>query len=171
MNPIDDLRRRRLFVTSASLCTLSVLLVPVAGRSSIELPSERRASDMRLPLPQIENATPQPAIVIRRDPFAGNRTEPRGSNAAEAVRAGSNGVVGLQVVQGHSTGIELPGERDVVRAVVSGSAGVRALVEDGDRARVVSIGDPLAGSTITSIDAHGIGLRNGAHLPLEGESR
>jgi hypothetical protein len=167
MKPIDDLRRRRMFALSAALCTFSVLLIPIAGRSSLELPVERATGDTRLTIPSIEDATPEPAIVIARDPFAGNHL--RVQQAAGQMQAiGSNGVVGLRVVQGQPTGITLPDARDVVRAVVSGATGAHALVEEGDHTKVVSVGDNLAGSTIVGIDAHGIRLRNGTRLPLDG---
>lgn len=55
----------------------------------------------------------------------------------------------------------------LVRAIVRGAAGARALVEEGNRTAIVGPGDQLAGSTVSDIDAHGVRLTNGVRLRLE----
>ncbi len=52
-----------------------------------------------------------------------------------------------------------------VRAVVTGDHGF-ALVESGTSMRIVARGDRIAGGVVTAIDAAGVILDSGKHLPL-----
>lgn len=149
MHPLDD-ARRRLLAFSAVCCAVPLCLLPLAGRSSLEMAAERAAFDVRFTAPQLEQAPSRAHVDVARDPFVAE--VPEQTRASRAAPAG--GLVG----------IEQPAQVVVDATVVGDSA--RALVREGARARVVGIGDPLAGSFIVSIDRSGIKLANGSLLAL-----
>ena len=178
--PLHDARRRKLLNVSALLCTIPVLLAPIAGRSSFELASEQAAFNQRFaPTEAPVDATVRP-MPPPRDPFVPDRLSSVPTSAAFPSSSNSESVVGMQVTQGESTGIALPANRGAmgtpvadsnlelpsVRAIVTGGGSARALVDDGVHVSVVGVGDVLAGSKIVSIDATGVRLANGMLLTL-----
>ena len=58
----------------------------------------------------------------------------------------------------------------ILRAVVVGPR-TYALVEDNGVSRIVSAGDAVGSTHVTSIEQHGLALHDGRHLTLEGSPR
>lgn len=179
MHPLRDAQRRRLLDWAALLCAIPLCLAPLAGRSSFELAGERAAFDARFSAPQqgVPKYTP---VTVARDPFVPEAPAPAIGDQEQTARAG---VVGMHVMQGDPMGFLLPVNRAdagaplvngpaaiiTVTAIVSGSS-PRALVDEGDRVRVVGIGDMLGGARVLGIDESGVRLQNGTLLALT-ESR
>ena len=173
MFPLDDRERRRLLTSSAILCAIPLCLAPLAGRSSFELASERAAFDARFNAPSLATVWHDKPLVVARDPFVAEHT----GGPSESGR--TNSIVGLHVTQGQPIGFALPpnsgasgtpvqasgAELPTVTAIVSGPS-PRALIDDGIHVRVIGIGDPLAGSTVASIDGSGVHLQNGVLIAL-----
>lgn len=134
MRPLEDRSRLRLLRLSAGLCTASLLLAPMAGRTALGLSAERQVFDRRItvPSPLVRKSV---RISLLRDPFR-PETEPAASR---------------QAMQ------SLP----VVRAVVTGRDAA-ALVEDGGTTRIVRVGDTVGGQVVRSIDAFGVHFETGA---------
>ncbi len=132
--------RSRLLHASIALCAVALLLSPLAARSARELPSESSASFTIASVTPPPAETPFPKIYVERDPFAAP-PEMVSSSRAE---------------QSHV----------IVRAVASG-AKASALIEEDGQTRLVSIGDRVDSSSVTSIDTGGIVLANGARVRLE----
>lgn len=158
MHPVDESHRKRLLAWSALLCAVPICLAPLAGRSSLELASEHAAFYARFSAPRFEAEQHAPPITSVRDPFVPDVR-------STGVPPPRTGIVGMHVTQGQPIG-GLP----VVTAVVTG-ASARALVDDGAQVHVVAVGDALAGSRVTSIDASGVRLQNGIFVPLSGPAR
>jgi len=134
MRPLEDDSRLRLLRFSAGLCAASLLLAPLAGRTSLGLRSERQAFDRRITAPP--SVVRKPArISLLRDPF-----RPQTESAADS-----------------RTTLSMP----VVRAVVTGRDAA-ALVEDAGTTRIVRTGDTVGGQVVTSIDAGGVHFEKGA---------
>jgi hypothetical protein len=143
--------------------------VPLAGRSSFELAGEQAAFNTRFMTPALQTVWNEKPIPVARDPFI-----------PEA--GGGESVVGSQVTQGDPVDFALPANRGAagtplqdpalgaprVTAVVVGPS-PHALVDDGTHVRVVGIGDMLAGSRVTAIDAGGVHLQSGAAIGLAEE--
>lgn len=173
MQSLDDRTRRQFLTLSAMLCAIPVFLAPLAGRSSFELASEQAAFNARFNAPQLPPAWNDSPVSIERDPFIADiqETPPPDSSVA-----------GMQVVQGQSMGFVLPANRvasgapnqgaafglPTVRAIVTGLS-AHALIEENARARVVGVGDVVAGSPIAAIEAGGIRLKNGTIFTLTEE--
>ncbi len=178
MRPIHDAQRRRLLILSATLCAVPIVLSPLAGRSSFEIPDERVAFDERVSVPSVAPARYPGPVTITRDPFVPDAPPVQTAPLALLVPPPS-GVVGMPVVQGQPIGFALPPNRGaggspledasfgapVVRAIVRG-ASTRALVEDGTGSHVVGIGDVVAGSPVVWIGSSAIRLKNGSILSL-----
>lgn len=143
---------------SALLCAVPLCLAPLAGRSSMEIAGERAAFDARFSAPAFDRGRHTGPIEVARDPFV---PEVRSTEAPPP----PGGIVGMHVTQGAPIAA-VP----VVTAVVTG-ASPRALVDDGAQVRIAAVGDALAGSRITAIDASGIYLQNGKFMPLSGRNR
>lgn len=176
MHPLGDAQRRRLFTWSALLCAVPICLAPLAGRSSFELASEQAAFDARFAVAQPQSVWHDKPPAVARDPFV-----PETSTAAsgDAATLEANSVVGMHVTQGDSIGVVLPPNRGAAETPLgSGTPGIvtvtaivvgpspRALIDDGERVRVVGIGDMLRGSRVFSIDKSGVRLQNGTLLAL-----
>lgn len=164
MRAVSDFNRKRLLCMAAALCTTSVALAPLAGRSSFELTRERALYAERFSSPALPASTKRAAISRVRDPFVADAV-PIAQGGMPLGGAVLNPVSGMRVVQGASTGFPLG--VPIVRAIVSGDT-PHALVEDGGRVRVVGVGDALAGSLVASIDRQGIRLGNGVRLGFAG---
>ena len=173
MLPIDDRARRRLLVLSAMLCAIPSSLAPLVARSSFELSAERAAFNARFIVPSIPVAWNPRPVAIGRDPFIPDDRQDDASDNANPALPGAGGIVGMQVVQGQSIGFPLPSNRDLsgmslqdaafgvptVRAVVIGTS-ARALIEENGRARIIGVGDFIAGSRVIAIDRAGVHLKN-----------
>jgi hypothetical protein len=145
------------------LCSVPLLLAPLASRSAFETREERAVFVERFPASRIERPTSGSEVKVARDPFASDAL--RQTVASNTLAASPKaGVVGMHVAQGQPIGISIAG-LPVVRAIVSGSS-PRALIEEQGRVRIVAAGDILAGSTVVRIAAGGIVLSNGASLKL-----
>lgn len=176
MRPLDDAQRRRLFTWSALLCAIPICLAPLAGRSSFELAGEQAAFNARFSTVQPQNVWNDKPLAVARDPFV-----PEAPTAASGDKEpmAASGVVGMHVAQGSPIGFVLPPNRGAagtplgsggpgmvtVTAVVTGPS-PRALIDDGERVRVVAIGDMLGGSRVRSIDRSGVRLQNGTLFAL-----
>ena len=140
----DDQRRALLrvgaMIATAGLAVLPCTLPPSSFAASADVPQAMH----RESLPPVPGRMAFPDIAITRDPF-----EP---NARVLAR---NGIADARA------GEALP----VVRAVVTG-AQPRALVETSGVVRVLAVGDSIGADTVTEIDANGIALSSGIHLPL-----
>jgi hypothetical protein len=147
---------------SAMLCATSFVLAPIAGRSSAGAMLEQSGFTQEFHVPQLPPERPPKRAILVRDPFA-SPDEP--GPAAAAPLQSPDGIVGMRVVQGQSTGIAVPFGGTTVRAIVTGGS-ARALIETNGRTQIVSSGDPLLGSTIVSIDSEGIRLSNGRRIHL-----
>jgi hypothetical protein len=126
---------------------------PIVARSAAAPPV---AFPSLLPSPPL--ATPFAAVVPQRDPFA---REP--APAASALPAIPAAIGALPPNPGAPALVPAPAVR--VTAIVSGRHPY-ALVDENATARIVSIGDTLAGERIEAIDADGIRLAHGTTLPL-----
>ncbi|HZT11829.1 MAG TPA: hypothetical protein VFA29_03455 [Candidatus Baltobacteraceae bacterium] len=170
MQPLEDGPRRALLSTSALLCASSLLLLPIAARSSRPAFRQPAAAAQEYAALQMQPAARVLVPQLRRDPFAADRGFPTVNSAAPAGNGMS--IVGMRVVQGESTGYSLPGSSSgtVLRAVVRGSDGARALVEVGGRTAIVSAGDKLGNSRIVRIDAGGVRLADGTQLRVGSET-
>lgn len=134
MRPLEDRSRLRLLRLSAGLCAASLLLAPMAGRTSLGLRAERQAFDRRITVPS-SLLRKSVRISLLRDPF---RSETESAASRQTMQS-------------------MP----VVRAVVTGRDAA-ALVEEGDRTRIVRAGDAVGGQVVTSIDALGVHFETGA---------
>lgn len=145
MEPIDDRRRRHLTALAALLCAVPVALAPLAARSSLDANRDRAAFGERFvkPLPPLQWKAR--AVRVSRDPFLAD---------ADAAAKPAAIAAHMPVVQ-----------TAFVEAVATGGT-PRALVQDGAQARIVGIGDALAGSRVTAIDAEMVRLANGTVLHL-----
>jgi len=171
--PIDDRARRRLLTFSAILCAIPAFLAPLAARSSFELSAEQAAFNARFVAPRVPVAWNPRPIAIGRDPFIPDDRQDAATDNANPASPGAGGVLGMQVVQGQSIGFPLPSNRDAsgmslqdaafgvptVSAIVIGTS-ARALVEENGRARVIGVGDFIAGSRVIAIDRAGVHLKN-----------
>lgn len=172
MQPLDERVRRRLLTVSAMVCAIPSFLAPLAGRTSFELASERAAFNARFSSPHIMSPWSDSPLLIARDPFV--------ADAVEKQPAAS--VTGMHVVQGQPTGFVVPAsqgapgiavqdatlEIPLLRAVATGKSS-RAIVEEHGRARVVGLGDLIAGSPIVAIEPNGLRLKDGTTLTMTAE--
>jgi hypothetical protein len=140
LKPLRSERRRTLLRSSLFALAGAVLIAPLAFPPA--LPAQ--AGD-EAPTSLAESAdvreTSEPAVVIARDPFipevASGTSDNSGPNASGMV----------------------------VQAVALGTS-PRALVLAGSTSRIVGVGDALAGSKVSAIDAHGITLESGDTMTL-----
>lgn len=132
--------RSRLLHAAIASCAVALLLSPLAASSARNVPFDGAADVTIAPATPLPPETPFPKIYVERDPFAAP-PEMAASSQTERTRA-------------------------IVRAIASG-AKASALIEEGGRTRLVSIGDRVDESQVTVIDAGGIVLANGARVRLE----
>jgi len=102
--------------------------------------------------------------VVLRDPFVSQISKVRRSSIANGLRF-TRAVVGLRVREGQPIGFLAPTNGVRLYAVVSG-ASQRALIDDGQRTRIVTVGDAVAGSRITGIKNHRVFLADGRSLSI-----
>jgi hypothetical protein len=147
MHPLAERSRRHLLALAAVLCSVPVTLWPIAARSSLsDVPDgAARAHHLTSSLPPLQWRSH--TVRCKRDPFAG---DPETTTLAKAVP----GTASQQAV--------------FVEAIATGARS-RALVQDGDQARIVTTGDPLAGSRVSVIGSAAVRLANGTILPMKRE--
>jgi hypothetical protein len=148
MQPLDERRRKHFSAFSAILCSVPIFLVPLAGRSSLELPTSKASIQGHYEIPRLTPVLQARAVKILRDPFVADaevtgKAEPHPLTAFDS---------SMPIVP-------------IVHAIVSGPA-PRALVVENGSDRIVAVGDVLAGSRITAIDPTGVRLANGAIFSL-----
>ncbi|MFN2449200.1 MAG: hypothetical protein ABR508_05315 [Candidatus Baltobacteraceae bacterium] len=137
--------RRIVLASALAVCAISMCLLPLAARSSLEMSEGTAASAGRFEHAPVRlRQTTTPPLVLR-DPFIAE-----GEGPAHDLHAAMPSAV-------------------FVRAVITGSS-PRALIEDGGRIRIVQPGDAVAGSTVRSLGVKGIVLENGIRLPLAAQS-
>jgi hypothetical protein len=152
---------RRFLVAAALSCfAAAIVLTPSGARSQLAL----RPHDAAEAGPRVEPSLV--AIAPARDAFA-----PR-ANLDEELHPALLPKPPMplpQLPRTPQTTLHLPAAQPPqtrVTAIATGSS-PSAIVDDGGAARVVTIGDPLAGSIVSTINEDGIRLVNGRHLSLE----
>lgn len=179
MRPVDEAKRRMLIMWSVSLCVGSLLLAPLAAKSSLELSAQQELGARDFQLPALTAETPaRRNVPLNRDPFSADATRPDGGAAKADPAPISNTIVGSSVRAGASIGIVLPPNSGAlgaappptagsatVAAIITGDRG-RALVYEGERSRIISVGDRLEGRKVTGISSDGIHLDDGSIRPL-----
>jgi hypothetical protein len=163
---LDPFGRGAIIALSA-LCVAGVFaFAPIRGRSS--------SADVQLRLlPQVaESAGERIAILpVRRDPFAQPHAPATVPTApAELPPPGTLGTLPANISgdpipaipNQTSDALAAPSR---ITAIVTG-AHPYAMLETAGVHEIKTIGDPVAGSAIVSIDLAGIRLQNGAHLAL-----
>lgn len=149
---------------AAVCCAVPLCLLPLAGRSSLELAGDQAALDARFEAPLLQVVWSRHSVALVRDPFVGETLQ----HGTAPEQSTSRGVIGMHVTQGTPIGFLADKQAgETVSAVVVG-ASPRALVDDGGAVRVVAIGDRLGGSRVTGIDGRGVRLANGSLLELGG---
>jgi hypothetical protein len=158
---ISRAHARRSLVASALLCfAAAIVLTPGGVRSQLAV----RQLEIAEAPPHVE--PPLTAIAPAGDAFA-----PR-ANLDEELHPALPATPRLLLPQLPRTpqiGLRIPvvqPPRLRVTAIATGSH-PSAIVDDGGTARVFSLGDPLAGSSISAISDDGIRLTNGRHLSLD----
>jgi hypothetical protein len=149
--------RRLLLGAAALVCfTAAAVLAPTGARSQLGV---RRPAAVAEVAPR--TPTPPAAVIPARDAFA-----PRAGadeDARLAIADPSGGTL-PRLPRTGSLAIAAPVTR--VTAIATGSQPT-AIVESAGTARIVTVGDPLDGSAIATIDNGAIRLTDGRRLPLE----
>jgi hypothetical protein len=142
---------------AAMLCSVPLLLAPLAGRSAFETREERAVFTERFEASRSVGHAANAVVKISRDPFVADSVHGASDSSA-------GGIVGMHAVQGAPIGIAVP-DAPIVRATVTGFS-PRALIEEGGRVRIVAAGDKLAGSKVLRITSDAIVLQNGTLLKV-----
>jgi hypothetical protein len=142
LKPLRTNRRRTLLRGSLFTLAGALLLTPLA----LPPAEPARAAANAVPLPDAtkDAQSPEPKLVIARDPFV--------PDAA------------VQTADGPSAEAS-DGPGIVVEAIALGES-PRALVAAGGTNRIVRAGDAVGDSIVRSIDERGLVLENGEILPL-----
>jgi hypothetical protein len=139
-------------------------LIARGGASAVPLVAARAADPSFAPAGA--------ATVPNRDPFAGGDDELRATPAARAslppIPSIPSALAALPPNAG-AAGVEFAAPGPRLAAVATGSHPY-ALVTDGASIRIVSVGEPLAGSVVTAIDGAGLRLADGTRLGLDREA-
>ena len=166
----QDLMRIALMIVCGGTAILPLTVPPTSSIARAQ--STHRASPISVP--EIPGRLEYPAIEIERDPFVADTTAILPN--AQVGRMETNGA--------HEVGVILPlnagaagvpsastaGSLPVVRGIVLGDVS-QALVEFGDSVKVVSVGDHIGAEIVRTIDASGITLSGGLHLPIASAPR
>ncbi|MEO9170268.1 MAG: hypothetical protein ABI282_10955 [Candidatus Baltobacteraceae bacterium] len=163
--PLRDSDRRRLVFLSIALSCSSVALLPLSAQSSSSGASDR-GPIVAASIPDVPSALRFPEVVVSRDPFVP-------AAGAQSVKPVVDTLVPDGIVLPPNSGADgIPGgentapvPRAIVRAIVLGPQS-RALVEMGSAVKILEVGDSIGSAVISSIDANGINLSTGLHIPL-----
>lgn len=139
--PVDERRRAVLLRAAGALCTVTALLAPLAGRTTVTDMREPAGPRGLLPLPAQRTQALAPYHILR-DPFAGG--EPSAGALAPAA---------VQLTASVQSAV-------LVRAVVLGEH-ARALVEEGGTARIVAVGERIDGLVVERITQRGVFVSGG----------
>jgi len=149
------IRSKRALLGAAALACYATAIVLEPGDARSQLDAARLARPAA-PMPGVE--APLSAIAPRGDAFA-----PRAEiddDAPARVPAPRS------IAQLHSSALPPKGgEATRVAAIATGQVPT-AIVESGGTARVVTVGDPLDGTTVRSIDANTVILADGRRWSL-----
>jgi len=153
--------KRALLAVAALLCYVAaIVLAPSNVRSQLDPRPHEALLD-----PQPPFVAPPAPVAPQRDAFA-----PRATVADDAASAAPVLSVPALPLPARLPVAIAPPPRPIssprLTAIVTGTEPA-AVIEVGSEAQLVTIGDPLEASTITTIDDDGIGLANGHRLPLE----
>lgn len=143
---LDDPARAWLLRVACAACSIALLLVPLVGRSAIELGRERGAQMPLFSTTIVKRTSYDVQSFARvRDPFI---------------------VDGVKTVR---SPVIVPAAKAAVTAVITGTE-ARALIEENGNVRLVRVGDVISGSRVTAISRPGVRLANGAFLTLDGSA-
>lgn len=163
MLTLSDGERRTLILWSVSLCAASILLAPLAARSSGEVAPADPGIATEVHAPDVPaRATTLPPLVIR-DPFVAD-APPAGSEKPPPEDTSNATAVGTPVVAGTPLGFapgRALGDNAIVTAIITGDE-PEALVEESGRSTILRIGGQLDGLRVTGITAEGIRLADGS---------
>ena len=141
LKPLRTNRRRTLLRYSLFAAAGALLLTPLALPPAE--PAQAGATATRGPQVAEPVESPEPKLIIARDPFVPDAAVQ--SADAAATDGGDGGIV--------------------VEAIALGDS-PRALVQAGGVSRIVRPGDTIGDSTIRAIDRRGLVLDGGETLPL-----
>jgi hypothetical protein len=163
MHSVDEAERRALLRWSVSLCAGAILLAPLAARSSIEISAEHELGARDFQLPAISSESPSRGrLSLRRDPFSADPAPVSNASVGPHVRAGALLGIVLPPNSGAPSGVPAPMDSSAtVAAIITGDR-AQALVYQGERSRIVSVGDRLEGRKVTLISSDGIHLDDGS---------
>ncbi len=131
----------------------------------MEAADERMTLEQRLPLPVLPPRAAAPELIVMRDPF-GSASPPVPDDSADPL------VLPLPANRGAANVPQAVfGDEPMVRALITGGAAPRALLDENGQVRIVEIGDAVQGSAITAIDSAGILLKNGTRYALSQENQ
>ena len=150
--------KRALLAVAALLCYVAaIVLAPSNVRSQFDPRPHEGLFDPQPPL-----VAPPAPVAPQRDAFA-----PRATVADDAASAAA--VLPLPLPTRLPVAIALPPRHLSASRVTAIATGTEpaAVIEIGGEAQLLTIGDPLEGSTITTIDDDAVGLANGRRLSLE----
>lgn len=180
MHPLEDTQRRHLMLLSAGLCIASLLLAPLAARSS-SAPVAQTADAMRVAgLPAAPPEKAHEEIAVNRDPFLADTPPPERMEEAQrsSSHPGDRDAVASTVQAGAPMNVPLPPNAgatradtsdvpfgSVVTAIVTGER-AQALIYEGSTSRIVVVGDEVEGRHIVSISAAGVHFDDGSTLKL-----
>ncbi|GAC1657084.1 MAG: hypothetical protein NVS9B12_09010 [Vulcanimicrobiaceae bacterium] len=158
MRPLEDGDRRNLIVVAVAICLASLLLTPLAVRSALR-PHPLAQVPVSAPLSGFVPLHAAPAVHLLRDPFFVARPGRRTARADEPLAPG--GGAAFEVRAGDPMGIAVPAASFSVTAILTG-AHPQALVLEGSRSRIVTVGDRVDGHTVVTITSQGILLDDGS---------
>lgn len=171
LRPISDERRRTLLQISACVCGGALSLLFITGSPSFTAQAEQLTPGVAVRIPSVPDRLTFSSVDIGHDPFIPRvvlASELTGApTVASTAKPDDIGIV-LPPNAGASGTPVGPASRSglpIVRAVVIGQS-ARALVEANASVEVMQVGDALGTSTISAIDASGVTLASGTHLPL-----
>jgi hypothetical protein len=150
IQPITTNRRRNALRVSVTLCTVAMLLLPLAA-SPQSGATATSGPEGAIALPAIPPPLTYPDVTVRHDPF---------DRPAVALVDADGGVLPAGFVLPPNAGIASPPRVD---AVILGTE-PKALVEVDGRSVIVSVGTKIEGSSVVGIDSQGIDLENGERL-------
>ena len=184
MRPLEEAARRKLMLWSVALCIGSMLLVPLAARSSIDVGVQEGPAMRTMQLPEAQMKETPAMLSLLRDPFTADppsSTSVGEDSAIPSVPAADS--IGVRVQAGTATNASLPANigagggqppygavGSTVLAIITGER-AQALISDGSSTRILTVGERLDGHHILEITASGIRLDDGSIRRLAAQSQ
>lgn len=163
MRGLDSYERRALILWSVSLCSASLLLAPLAARSSAGVGVVAENAAPHLALPVLPDSKAGNRYVLTRDPFTADEPVADKAEAGQAARD-TGTAVGTTVVGGTPVGTVLPPQNTTgVSAIITGAVAEALIVEAG-RSEIVRVGGLIGGVRIVAITSEGVRLASGRIL-------